>query len=216
MVNQAASASPAPPQRPGRGIAVAQACALIGAAATIASTAHSMRWTLSPLLVIAVLTVASDLTTLDAGKTRLKVSGAAPGLMLAIVVLGGGPAALIGAGVMAVRWLVSSPRRPVHYLRNDAASYAWLLLATGFGLSVATRASHLNRWALGYCLLVFVAFLWALALHFLWTTAYRCYIERRRLSDAVREALLPLMSAQLFSGLVTVVSVLVVLRTGNA
>ena len=49
------------------------------------------------MLVIAALTVASDLTTLDAGLARLKVSGAAPGLMLAIVVLGGGPAALIGA-----------------------------------------------------------------------------------------------------------------------
>ncbi|HEX4671707.1 MAG TPA: hypothetical protein VH279_05545, partial [Solirubrobacteraceae bacterium] len=107
-------------QRPGRAIAVAQGCALLGAGATIALTAHSMRWSLWPLLVIAALTVASDLTTLDAGMTRLKVSGAAPGLMLAIVVLGGGPAALIGAGVMVVRWLVSSPRRPLHYLRNDA------------------------------------------------------------------------------------------------
>ena len=211
----AARAPDAVPQRPGRGIAVAQACALIGAAATIALTAHSMRWSLWPLLVIAALTVASDLTTLDAGMTRLKVSGAAPGLMLAIVVLGAGPAAVIGAGVMLVRWLVSSPRRPVHYLRNDAASYAWLLLATGFGLSAATRATHLNRWALGYCLLVFVAFLWALALHFLWTTAYRCYVERGRMSDDVRRALLPLLSAQLFSGLLTMISAYVVLRTGT-
>ena len=135
--------------------------------------------------------------------------------MLAIVVLGAGPAAVIGAGVMSVRWLVSSPRRPVHYLRNDAASYAWLLLATGFGLSAATRATHLNRWALGYCLLVFVAFLWALALHFLWTTAYRCYVERGRMSDEVRRALLPLLSAQLFSGLLTMISAYVVLRTGT-
>ena len=116
---------------------------------------------------------------------------------------------------MLVRWLVSSPRRPVHYLRNDTASYAWLLLATGFGLSAATRATHLNRWALGYCLLVFVAFLWALALHFLWTTAYRCYVERGRMSDAVRRALLPLLSAQLFSGLLTMISAYVVLRTGT-
>ena len=116
---------------------------------------------------------------------------------------------------MSVRWLVSSPRRPVHYLRNDAASYAWLLLATGFGLSAATRATHLNRWALGYCLLVFVAFLWALALHFLWTTAYRCYVERGRMSDEVRQALLPLLSAQLFSGLLTMISAYVVLRTGT-
>ncbi|HEV7177475.1 MAG TPA: EAL domain-containing protein [Solirubrobacteraceae bacterium] len=203
------------PQRPGRGIVVAQACALIGAAAIIALTAHSMRWSLWPMLVIAALTVASDLTTLDAGMTRLKVSGAAPGLMLAIVVLGAGPAAMIGAGVMCVRWLVSSPRRPVHYLRNDTTSHAWLLLATGFGLSAATRATHLNRWALGYCLLVFVAFLWALALHFLWTAAYRCYVERGRMSDAVREALLPLLSAQVLSGLLTMISVYVVLRTGT-
>jgi diguanylate cyclase (GGDEF)-like protein len=215
MAVHAAPALDARKQRPGRAIAIAQACALVGAAATIALTAHSMRWSVWPLLVIAALTVASDLTTLDAGMTRLKVAGAAPGLMLAIVVLGGGPAALIGAGVMAVRWLVSWPRRPLHYLRNDAASYAWLLLATGFALGVATRATHLNRWALGYCLLVFVAFLWALALHFLWTTAYRCYVEHRRLSDAVRVALLPLLSAQLLSGLLTMVSTYVVLRTGT-
>ena len=215
MAIPAAPALDTTPQRPGRAVAVAQACALIGAAATVAVSAHSMRWSLWPLLVIAVLTVASDLTTLDAGMTRLKVSGAAPGLMLAIVVLGGGPAALIGAGVMVVRWLVSAPRRPVHYLRDDATSYAWLLLGVGFGLSFATRATHLNRWALGYCLLVFVAFLWALALHFLWTAAYRCYVERGRLGEVVRESLLPLMSAQLFSGLLTMVSVYVVLRTGT-
>ncbi|MGZ4188129.1 MAG: putative bifunctional diguanylate cyclase/phosphodiesterase [Solirubrobacteraceae bacterium] len=215
MAVHAAPASHATPQRPGRAIAVAQACALAGAAVTVALSAHSMRWNLWTLMVIAALTVASDLTTLDAGMTRLRVSGAAPGLMLAIVVLGGGPAALIGATVMVVRWLASSPRRPLHYLRNDATSYAWLLLATGFGLSLATRATHLNRWALGYCLLVFVAFMWALALHFLWTTAYRCYVERGRLSQAVREALLPLLSAQLLSGLLTMVSVYVVLRTGT-
>ena len=67
-------------QRPGRAIAAAQAGALVGAAATIALTAHSMRWSLLLCSVIAALTVTSDLTTLDAGMTRLKVSGAAPGL----------------------------------------------------------------------------------------------------------------------------------------
>jgi diguanylate cyclase (GGDEF)-like protein len=215
MAIHAALAFDAAPQRPGRGVALAQALALVAAVATIALSAGSMRWSLWPLLVITVLTVASDLTTLDAGATRLKVSGAAPGLMLAIVVLGGGPAALIGVLVMVLRWYALRPRPPAHYLSNNIASYAWLLLLTGFGLGLAAHATALEHEDLGYCLLVFVAFLLALALHFLWTTAYRCYVDRMPLPRAVRDAVAPLLSAQLFSGLLTMVSVYVVLRTGT-
>src|SRR5438309_8540008 len=177
MAIPTAHASVVAPQRPGRGVAALQACALAGAVATIVLTAGSMSWSLSPLLVIGALTIASDLSTIGAGSARLKVSGAAPGLLLAVVVLGGGPAALLGGLVMTLRWLASRPRRPAHYLRNDLTSYAWLPFLTGAGLGLATRAAHMQRWSLGYCLLVFVAFLWALALPFLWTTAYRCYVE---------------------------------------
>ena len=59
MAVHAAPALDATKQRPGRAIAAAQACALVGAAATIALTAHSMRWSVWPLLVIAALTLAA-------------------------------------------------------------------------------------------------------------------------------------------------------------
>jgi diguanylate cyclase (GGDEF)-like protein len=205
----------AAPQRPGRGVAIAHAVALIGAAVVIVATEHSTRWGLPAFVVVAALTVISELSTDDTGPARLKVSGAAPGLMLAVVMFGGGPAALIAMATVVARWAISRPRYPGHYLRNNVAGYAWQLLLTGAFLQLAVHAGHIQMRELAYYLLVFVAFLVSTALKFAWSASYQSYLDRSSLLDKARETLLPMLAAQLFSGLLTMLSVYVVVRTGT-
>ena len=63
--------------------------------------------------------------------------------------------------------------------------------------------------------LVFVALLLALALNFLGVAGYHAYLGRQSLIQMAREALLPLLSAHLFSGVLTMVSVYVAVETGT-
>ena len=127
------------PRQPGRGVALVQVLALAGAAALIVLTAPSARWSPWPLAVIAVFTVVSDVTAVDSG-SKLKVSGTSLGLMLAVVLLGGGPAAVIALVTLLVGWVVQAgPRCAAHVLRNDAAVFAWFLLITGFFFHAAVR-----------------------------------------------------------------------------
>src|SRR6202030_4551925 len=93
--------------QPGRGVLVFHALALASAAAVIALTAGSDRWSPWPLAVVATFTIVSGLTYVETGSSRLKVSGTLLGLMLAAVLLGGGPAALIGMLTIAFVWLRS-------------------------------------------------------------------------------------------------------------
>src|SRR5690242_1813534 len=100
------------PRQPGRGLALVQLLALLAAIALIVLTAHSARWSPLPLAVIAVFAIVSDLTSIDTGSTKLRVSGTALGLMLALVLFGAGPAAVIGLLTLLVGWPRSRGRVP--------------------------------------------------------------------------------------------------------
>src|SRR6476646_6719663 len=106
------------PRQPGWGVALLQVVALAGAIATIVLTVPSAHWSLWPLLVIAVFTVLSDITAVDTG-SNLNVSGTSLGLMLALTILGGGPAAAIALLVLIVSWSLRSSRRALHLHVND-------------------------------------------------------------------------------------------------
>jgi hypothetical protein len=72
--------------------------------------------------------------------------------MLAAVLLGGGPAALIGVLTISLGWL--RPREDTHYLLNNLATYARFPLLGGLFFHATTRAAHAGRHALAYYLLV--------------------------------------------------------------
>jgi diguanylate cyclase (GGDEF)-like protein len=202
-------------RKPGRGLALLQTLALATAAAMVVLTAPGARWTPLPLAVIAAFTIVSDITSVDTGSNRLEVSGTSLGLMLAVVLFGGGPAAAIGVLTLLVGWVYSQFRMSGHYLRMNLVSYAWFLLLTGLGFHAAIELAHLGQHDLGYYLVAFGALLVALALNFLGAAGYQCYLDRSSLLQKAREALLPLLSAHLFSGLLTMVSVYVAVETGT-
>src|SRR5579862_5233887 len=95
-VDQSAIDSRAARRWPSPRLALAELLALALAGAVGVATVGSDHWRLWPLVVIAVFTVVSDLTSVETGSTKLKISGSFLGIVLAAVLLGGGPAALVG------------------------------------------------------------------------------------------------------------------------
>jgi diguanylate cyclase (GGDEF)-like protein len=204
---------PQPRQRPTTLVSVIQVCALLGAIAVIAATAGMYRWTLSTLLVIALMSTVSDVTSVDTGSTKVKVSGSFLGIMLASVLLGGGPAALVGILTISVGWF--RWREAPHYLRINLATYAWFPLISGLFFRAAIHAFHATPSDLGFYLLVFIAFLVGLTINFFGIASLQCHLDRSSISQKARETIVPILSAELFSALLTMVAVYVATQLGT-
>ena len=202
------------PRQPGRGVALVQVLALAGAAAMIWVTAPAAHWAPWPLVVITLFTLVSDVTAVESG-SKLKVSGTSLGLMLAVVILGAAPAAVIGGVTIVVSWVCRGDHGRGHFVRTDVAVFAWLLLITGLFFHAVANIAHLDPHVAGYYLLVFVSIVLAIALNFVGVAGYQAYLSRLSLWHMTREALLPLLSAHLFSGVLTMISVYIAVRTGT-
>jgi diguanylate cyclase (GGDEF)-like protein len=200
---------------PGRGVTAVQLLALATAIVAIFLAAPAAHWTPSRLLVIAVFTIVSDLTAVDTGSTKVQVSGSALGLMLAVVLLGAGPAAAIGLVTILTGWLNAKSRVDVHYLRNNLATFGWMLLITGLAFHTGASFLGVDAHDAAYYLLVFVAFVMSLVLNFVGVVGYQSYLDGSSMRHKVREVLLPVMSAELFSGVLTMISVYIAVRTGT-
>ena len=114
-----------PGKRP-RAVAVAQLVALGGAAVAAIALRDTASWRLDLLLALAACAVAGDLAAASTGAAKLKVSGSFLALVLAMVLLGGPPAAAIG--VRRSAW-AGSAARAAHFLLNNLVAYAWFPLA---------------------------------------------------------------------------------------
>jgi diguanylate cyclase (GGDEF)-like protein len=203
------------PRQPGRAMAVVELLALAGAAATVWITAPAGNWNLLSMAVITVFATVSDLTAVESGHSRLKVSGTALGLMMAVILLGAAPAAVIGVVTLLVGWICRRNRCAAHLLGADLVIYAWLLLIIGLFFHGVAGLVQADPHAAQYYLLAFVTFVLSLALNFLAAAGFHAYLGRLSLVQIAREALVPLLSAELFSGVLTMVSVYIAVRTGT-
>ncbi len=197
----------------GRAIAVIQLLGFAAAALTIAATAGGDSWDPWPLALLAAFTVASDLMSVETESSKLKVSGSFLGLILAVVLLGGGPAALIGVLTISIGWVRS--REAPHYFRNNLLTYAWFPLAAAVFFHAAVRLIHVGPHQLGYYLLVFAAFVVALTINFVMIAGYQCLLDGAALVQKAREALRPILASELFSALLTVIAVYVSVTHGT-
>jgi diguanylate cyclase (GGDEF)-like protein len=212
MHTQHANAEPKAARVAGRGVFIAQLLALALAGVTLVLTSDLDHWRLVPFAVIAALAIFSDLTAVDLD-SRLAVSGGFLAIVLATVTLGGGPAAAIGLLTISVGWLRS--REAPHYLRNNLVNYAWFPLLAGFFFHFAARLANAGPSAVGYYLLAFAAFLVALAANFTLSAGYQCYVDRSSFAEKARQTLAPVLSAELFSALLTLAAVYVANHLGT-
>ncbi len=187
-------------QRPAPGAVVWQLLAIL-AALPVAGLSADDHWRLAPLLVIGAFTVLSGLTYVHSGASRISISGSFLGVMLAAMLLGGGPGALIGALTTATAWL--RRREAGHYFRINLINGIWAPLVAGRFFVLATTALDTGSHALGYYLLVFVTFVVGLGINFLIAVGYQCSLDGASLVHKVRDVLVPVLPAELFSALLT-------------
>ncbi len=107
-------------------------------------------------------------------------------------------------------------REAPHYLRNNLVTFAWFPFAAGLFFGATTRASthrsrprrtttswrsrHLrSRWCVNFAGVI----------------GYQSYLEGSRFLDKMRRAIFPILSAELFSAVLTAVSLYFVVQTGT-
>ncbi len=166
-----------------------------------------------PLLLLVAFSIISALTDVAAGPNKLRVAGVLIGLMQAVVLLGPGPGAVLGALTTLFVWFRTRPRLQI--VLGNVATYAWCGLVAGLQFQGTVRLAHLTPDTLAYYLLVFVAYVVALVVNIVGVFGYRRYLYGTPLLQSLREAVLPLMSAQLASGLLTMAAAFVAVKTGS-
>jgi diguanylate cyclase (GGDEF)-like protein len=172
--------------------------ALVG----LALFSPGQHWRLSVLLALSTFAVVSDLTGVETATSKLKVSGSFLALVLAMVLLGGGAAAVVGLLTIAVGWW--RWREEAHYLRNNLVTYAAFPLVTGTLFQLVAHATRTQPHQATWYLLVFAAFVVALALNFVLVAGYQCLFDQTSLAVRTRETLRPLMASELASALLAV------------
>jgi diguanylate cyclase (GGDEF)-like protein len=189
-----------------------QATALLAAVAAITLTWSWNRWSLLPLAAIAVFSIGSDLTSVQSGTSKIKFSGVGLGMVLAGALYGGAPAALVGVLTVAVGWF--KWREAPHYLRNNLVTYLWFPLAGGLFFWAITRLGHISSSQPAYYFLVLPSFALALTLNHIGVIGYQSYLDRSPFLPKLRDVLVPIMPAELFSAVLTAIAVYFVVQTG--
>jgi diguanylate cyclase len=169
---------------------------------------HNLR--LLPFLILTVLVLAGELSSSGEG---MVVSGGFLGLVVAEVVLGPGPASLIGAIAItgALLRVRSSPRV---YL-NNLVNYTWCPLVAGLFFYWAVKAAGVDDNQVWYYALVVTAYLVTLAVNFVIAAGYASYIAHLSLAQVAAKTLVPTLPAELVCGLMTAAAVYVTARVGT-
>jgi putative nucleotidyltransferase with HDIG domain len=170
-------------------------CAAIGVAVWQAPNAN---WDPALFGILLAFSAFSDVMSIET-ESRLKISGNFLALVLAIVFLGGTPAALIGFISILIGWL--RWREGWNDLLVNSLTYVSFPLVVGIGFHAVIDATGVTSDDTAFYVLVFGVFLAALAMNFSMIAAYTCYLERSSFVDKVRTALIPLLPSELAAAL---------------
>jgi diguanylate cyclase (GGDEF)-like protein len=199
---------------PGRAVALAHALALFAGASLIWLTSSFDQWRIGLLAVLLAFTITSAVADIRTAVRTVTISGVPIGLITAIVLLGPGPAALVGVVTMIAFW---TKRRTAWYvLMNNVTTFMWYPLVAGLFFRETVHLANIGPHALAYYLVVFPTFVIALVVNFFGVIGFRCYLDRSSLAEAARLAVLPIMSAELFSALLTMGAAYVAVQAGMA
>lgn len=158
-------------------------------------------WDLALFGILLGFSIFSDVMSIET-ESRLKISGNFLALVLAMVLLGGTPAAVIGAISILAGWLRF--REGASDLLVNMVTYLTFPLAVGIGFHEVLSATAVTAADPAYYVLVFGAFLVALAMNFSMIGAYTCYLERSSFVEKVRTVMIPLLPSELAAALMAV------------
>jgi len=170
-------------------------------AAAVIWRSPDANWDPALFCILLGFSVFSDLTAIST-TSKVKISGSFLALVLAMVFLGGAPAALIGVLTILAGWL--RWRDAGHYLLNNLLTYATFPLVSGFAFHEIVVSSQIGEEDASFYALIFAVFLVALAINFTMIASYSCYLDRSSFFNKVRTALIPLLPSELAAALMAV------------
>jgi len=191
-----ASSPPVP-----RWILPAQAVAAVCLVAAVGLRAPHDTWNIPLLLVLGAIAVVSDMVAVES-ESLLKISGASLALVLAAVLLGGAPAALVGGATILIGWL--RWREATHYLRNNLLAFVAFPFIVGTAFHALTAAIGTSPHRTAFYALIVPAYLVAVALNFWLVAGYQCVLDRRSLWVESRRMLQLLITSELVCAVLTV------------
>jgi putative nucleotidyltransferase with HDIG domain len=158
-------------------------------------------WDLALFGILLGFSIFSDVMSIET-ESRLKISGNFLALVLAMVLLGGTPAAVIGAISILAGWLRF--REDASDLLVNMVTYLTFPLAVGIGFHEVLSATAVAAADPAYYVLIFGVFLVALAMNFSMIGVYTCYLERSSFVEKVRTVMIPLLPSELAAALMAV------------
>jgi putative nucleotidyltransferase with HDIG domain len=178
------------------------AALLAGATGLAIGVAGSASWNLPLLASLFGFAAMSDLWAIDTSanpgsKGRLLMSGSFLALVVAMVLLGGTPAALIGVGTIAVGHVRFRERSDL--FANNLVAYSLFPLLGGIVFHVGRGALGVTASDPGYYALIAGVFFFALAINFIAIAGYGCYLDGGSLRDRAERALAPVLGWDLVS-----------------
>jgi putative nucleotidyltransferase with HDIG domain len=189
-------------RRPSSTVLSLNAALLACAVAVAVITSPSANWDLVTLVLLLVFAIASDLMAASIRSSKLKVSGSFLALVVAMVLLGGPPAALIGAITIVAGWI--KWREAPHYLLANLASYVAFPLVCGLGFDYIRDANGVTPGDTAFPILVFATFVVALSINFLLAAGYTRHMDGSPVMATARRALVPLLTSDLVAALMAV------------
>jgi putative nucleotidyltransferase with HDIG domain len=187
--------------RPSKANHVLLSAALVAVVAIAVWRAPTANWDPALFGILLGFSIFSDLTAIETS-SKLKTSGSFLALVLAMVFLGGPPAAIIGVVSIWVGWI--RWRDDAHDLLVNTLTYATFPLLSGLAFHQAVERSDVTPSDPMFYVLVFCTFLIALSLNFSMIAADACYVWRTSFLARVRSALIPLLPSELAAALMTV------------
>ena len=168
--------------------------ALGGAVVLAALTAEAAHWDLVLLLTLLAFSATSDLGAVET-RGGVKISGSLLALILAMVFMGGTPAAVIGLVTISVGWV--RWRDKFTDLLINLVTYAWFPLIGGLAFAAATDAAGLTADDGLFYVLVLAVFGLSLLINFTLIAGYTCYEERSSFLAKAAKLLFPVFASEL-------------------
>ena len=188
--------------RPSNLVIATEVVALIAVVAVAVLTAGTATWDLPLLGILLAFAIFSDLTAITT-TSKLKLSGGFLPMVLAMVLLGGPPAAVIGVlAILVVDGLVE--RRAPKVLLNNGLTFATYPLLTGLAFHWVISSANISESEPAFYALILAAFMFALAINFTMIASYSCYLDGSSFTRKVRTALVPLLPSELAAALMAV------------
>jgi putative nucleotidyltransferase with HDIG domain len=186
---------------PSKSIVAAQLVGLVAAVAIAIVTANTADWDLALFAILAAFSIFSDLTAITT-TSKVKLSGSFLPMVLAMVLLGGPPAAVIGVLTIFAGWL--RWREAPHYLLNNLVTFVTFPLVSGLAFHWITTGAGISNSQPAFYVLILGVFMLALAINFTMIASYSCYLDHSSFFKKVRTALIPLLPSELAAALMAV------------